>query len=329
MKPLTQSSIALDALSQYLTAPPCTKEQIPTLLVTFPGQDSPLPIQVWRSRPPQQASGPLIILFCGAIDQTKRALPVFQRLQLAPFVADGGTVVAIADPSLRRGTEIKTAYYQGDDGCNTPRMIGELIETLIISLEPTRMVFTGNSAGAHAALFHAANRPDAVVITAAMIGHIKAHWSSMVEIYRFNCWPNLDLAEMSSEICMDVGPLYNHNEHPTVICLQNATDPHFCRQTAPFMSMIRDRMKAVLVSECLPSHTGHSYCKVRWAAWVTAATLASTTDVAAIVATYQDMIPGEVATAVKKPALAAVAKPSADAAAATADRIAHYLLEQS
>ena len=278
---LQQTPITIGALEQLLSTAPVRNEHLMVWMIEMPSHPVPLPVRMWRSSPAVHGGGPLIVLFGGAVDQKKRTPPVFQWLKLSHIVESGGTVISIADPSLRRDEEVIASFYQGDDACDTPRMIDYFLETVLEAVRPTRLVVTGNSVGAHAALCHAARRPEAVAIAVSMIGDIAAHWSRTIGVYRSKCWPNLSAPGMAQQICMQAGSKYKSPDHATVICLQNATDQHIARQTAPFLSMVSDRTKVLLVSEFLPrlqGHRGHQYCQQRWADWITAAVNSETND---------------------------------------------------
>ena len=126
-----------------------------TFLIEAAGGGLPLPAQILDVPPGGAAGAPVVFVFHGALDQSRRRIPAFAGRFLTRKAGRFATVIGLADPALGIDPALKLAWFAACEGGDTPAAIDALAAGVAARLRPGRVVFTGGSAGAHAALRHA------------------------------------------------------------------------------------------------------------------------------------------------------------------------------
>ena len=90
-----------------------------------------------------------VVTFHGAVDRSKRAIPVFDKV--AKATADH-TVVCLADATLNHSNDLGLGWYLGGSRHNPDLSIVEILESLLMSPAFDAILLAGGSGGGYAAL---------------------------------------------------------------------------------------------------------------------------------------------------------------------------------
>ncbi len=178
------------------------------------------------SLPPERPGAPVVFAFHGALDQSRRTIPAFAGRFLTRKSSRFGTVISVADPALGIDPALKLTWFAATEGSDTPAGIAALIAGISARLNPSRVIFTGGSAGAHAALRHARDLPGsvAVVVNPRMRIRPSRYWKDYARL----CWPagTRSPAELRAAV-PDIADLAAEpGEGGTIVYLLNALDEH-------------------------------------------------------------------------------------------------------
>ncbi|MBL1377766.1 hypothetical protein [Zobellella iuensis] len=108
---------------------------------------------------------PLIVFFNGAQKRTPEVtLPVFSGLNVTP---KGMTSrLSINDPSLYMGDDMLMSWYAGSRFVPLQKeIIPRIISKVVQSIDASRLIFSGGSAGGFASLYYSKHFKDAICIT--------------------------------------------------------------------------------------------------------------------------------------------------------------------
>ena len=265
----------------------------------------PLPVQILDTHPAGTTGAPIVFVFHGALDQSRRTIPAFAGRFLSRKAGRFATVIGLADPALGIDPALKLTWFAACARCDTPSAIEALVAGAVSRLRPGRVVFTGGSAGAHAALRHAHALPGsvAVVVNPRMRIRPSRYWQDYVRL----CWPGAeksapdlrvrywldyfrwhrtkrnapDLRGLVPDIAeIAVAPAGGN----TIVYLLNALDEISLRLAADFLAPRATLDDVFLQVEHWPGFEGHSYPLPVWAKWVRAAAEASGISVADLAA---------------------------------------------
>jgi acetyl esterase/lipase len=271
------------------------------------GGGLPLPVQILDTPPGGAAGTPVVFVFHGALDQSRRVIPAFAGRFLTRKSGRFATVISLADPALGIDPALKLAWFAACEGTDTPGAIEALAAGVAARLNPSRVVFTGGSAGAHAALRHARALPGsvAVLVNPRMRVRPSHYWQDYVRL----CWPEAgtrppDLGVRVPDIA---GLAAAPDGGSTTVYLLNALDAISLRLAAEFLAARGTLDDILLQVEHWPGFKGHSYPQPAWADWVRIAAQApdiSVADLAAQKAAGRQPDPG-------RPARRAAARPPA------------------
>ncbi|MBN1607791.1 MAG: GSCFA domain-containing protein [Polyangiaceae bacterium] len=235
---------------------------------TRPGAE-PIPVNVVAVPRRGGRRAPLLFQFHGAVDREKRQVPTFQGVEWRGSIR--GTFISIADPSLQLTDSLRACWYQGSEHRNVPQEIADLVAACIGRLKPSRVVFSGSSVGAHAALYHSHRVPKSVCVVCNPIVCISRYVQDHIDDYRRTCWPSLQADEpLSKVITDDVSDLYAPGHANAVICLANGMDHHFRRQLAPFLARLTDSRRVAVLSFAFPELRPHDFPRRLWRDWLSA-----------------------------------------------------------
>lgn len=187
----------------------------------------------------EEAQG-LVVVFHGAVDREKRQLPVLIELQPLQHRAH---ILAIADPSLSQGDELKLAWYQGHEGFDTPELVRKTVMFVRAGLRVGKTIYFGTSGGGFAALAASHADPYSIVVAGNPQSTLRNYSPELLEEYMRQCWPKAHMAGMdpSDVVTVDVGEkLYRQGHNNFVIYVQSSGDRvHFERQMLPFLSAMK------------------------------------------------------------------------------------------
>jgi len=203
--------------------------------------------------------------FHGAIDQTKRALPVFYGAGLFQDLATPPTFISIADPSLRLSAETLFTWYAGDHAFPTQRAIRALVEAVQAAAKPSKTIFVGGSSGGHPTLLHSHAVPGSICLTVNPLASIKTYPTNLAR-YEALCWPS-----GSPLYEDDVFERYAAGYDNHVIVLQNAFDNHLQRQGWPLVHALSHHPGSLVLTEFFSDYVGHKYPAQPLQAWFRAA----------------------------------------------------------
>ena len=225
------------------------------LAMTEDGRPITLPVKLLRRPDGPLIGRPLIVVFHGAINQKKTPFPQFIGSYALKHLADTDAIMlAVSDPSLWLSQDLRTAWYSANRYVDTPQAIHGFLYDVCDILSPARLILTGNSTGAHAALVHSARFPDSICIVSSPITRISGYYAQTVARYLAVCWGRDERAApiLPDGVLDDCGTLYRNGHAHSVIVLQNATDPHLPRQALPFAAQIRNHDRFLLLSTFYP-----------------------------------------------------------------------------
>lgn len=106
----------------------------------------------------------LRVMFHGATDRSRNALPRFERMR-SMEQGSSGPVLFVSDPCLDLDASQILTWYAGDEGLNLHELIAQQTKAYADELGCDRILFVGNSGGGFAALQCASYLPDAAVVT--------------------------------------------------------------------------------------------------------------------------------------------------------------------
>ena len=288
MSRIVQPSDLLKALGAE-TAPIGAETHVP-LAVAPDGRRITLPVKLVLRPRRRLRRQLLIITFSGSVDQSVRGFPHYPTGFASAALIDDAVVLAIADPSLWLSPELRTGWYAANQYADVPRAIGDLVAAVVSRLAPRRLIFVGNSNGAHGALVQSARFPGCVCLALSPITRISGFYPHRIQHYLSVCWDGArSLEALPAEFVDDCGLLYREGHAHSLILLQNATDPHLLRQAVPFAAQVRDRERMLFLTHFYPDMLGHALPGKLRLEWVTAAALAPTADCLDIARTHAEM----------------------------------------
>ena len=256
----------------------------------------------------------LIIIFHGAVDQTKRRIPFFQsHLNGLQRIHQ----ISIADPTLARNVKLKASWYLGADDIPLQKILPQFFQDLCKHLNVRRTIYFGASSGGHAALHYSHRHPGSLAVAANPQTTLSDYLESAVGNYRMYCWPELkENSEIASVVAADLSELYAESV-PNFVCIMNSCGDrfHLFKQTIPLMFKIQTQGRDRFVLHCdfygVMGHSGaipYKSCE----AWIDAAAQASDFHPDNILKTYHQLS-DKIANASAAPATAqALAQPSDD-----------------
>lgn len=256
----------LDAFLDVLARPEPVDPRATFLIGTAGGL--PLPAQILDVPPAGTAGAPVVFVFHGALDQSRREIPAFAGRFLTRRAGRFATVIGLADPALGIDPALKLAWFADCAGTGTPAAIAALAAGVAARLNPSRVIFTGGSAGAHAALRQARALPGsvAVLVNPRMRVRPSHYWQDYVRL----CWPEAgarppDLGARVPDIA-DLAAAPDGGS--TTVYLLNALDAISLRLAGEFLAARGTLDDILLQVEHWPGFTGHSYPQPAWADWV-------------------------------------------------------------
>ena len=253
----------------------------------------PIPTRVFQYSKAGVIGQPLIIAFHGAFDRSRRKDPVFAGKFLLDIGPIDATVVSFLDPSLIAFADLGTGWYLGHAGHRVVDELATLIATLVRRIRPSRLIFTGGSAGAHPALVHSSRFRDSVCVVVNPQTCASRAAARHVRNYRQTCWPHLvSTAPISSIIPEeDVASRYRADNGNTVVYLQNSEDDlHVRSHMLPFLGALPHLNRLLLRCTCFEGIASHSFPLTEWRRWVVAALSAPSLEQHAILAAYSSRV---------------------------------------
>lgn len=244
----------------------------------------------------------LVFTFSGAVDRHRHPLPCFTATDLDKRVP--ASVIAVADPSLIQGDDLKLAWYAGHEGFALQRIFPVFVERIIEALGATRVIFTGGSGGGFGALYYSWQTPGSIALVSNPQTNLARCVQAHRDKYRAACWPALDQhTPLDTVIDTDLCALYAERCDNTVIYLQEATDFHHLRQHfAPFVTtMSRDYFRRMTIRMENWGRRGHHPAPPNiWIPWMHAALTAPDTTAVSIEGTWSSSHPSASLPAISK-----------------------------
>lgn len=201
----------------------------------------------------------LIIVFHGAVDQSKRPLPFFQPHFT---VAAGAHQLAISDPTLSRSTELKAAWFAGAHDLPLQQVLPRFFMRLAELLKVKRTIYFGASAGGFAALLYSHAHPNSLALAANPQVNLLNYLEAPISLYRTTCWPEAaDNPALAKLTCVNLADLYASSV-PNFVCLLNAAGDryHLYGQTLELVNRLKPeaRNRVILHSDYygIPGHSG-------------------------------------------------------------------------
>ncbi len=203
----------------------------------------------------------LLINFHGAVDKTKRTLPVFPPH--FPFGAPQPHQLAISDPTMLLPGEFGIGWYAGHEGFDTQAAVQHIVRECAQLLGGApQLIFTGGSAGGFAALEASWHFNDSYAVVAGAQTNLDRYGPSRLPGYRKAAWPGLDPASPLQDVtCANLCKLYTNPLRNNVVALYSAGDRgHVDRHMLPFAGIMARHRSERFVLECgywgIEGHSG-------------------------------------------------------------------------
>lgn len=222
--------IKVDLNSEYLLRLPLGVEHE----ILFHNAGNVIPMKYF----PLADSETLLVLFHGAIDREKRALPVY--FPFIPNLPEKVTQLSISDPSIFNGRFVGLSWYAGHEGFETQSMFVDFFKSLKKAGKFKKIIFFGGSGGGFSALYYSSFLEKSVAIAGAPQTNLLTYSKGHLKRYMEDCWPTLKSEkELASKICVDLAERYKVNRHNLIVYIQSLADYHHVRtQVSPFLSTI-------------------------------------------------------------------------------------------
>ncbi|CAD5264959.1 MULTISPECIES: hypothetical protein [Halomonadaceae] len=255
--------------------------------------NSSLPIKVIKSPAPNQEIKYVTFFFHGAVDQKKRALPIFEGRFISKIDIPNCLVLSISDPTLKKDKGLGATWYAGVEGFDLPVVISKFVDEVLSFIKPEKVIFTGGSIGGYPALVHASKVKNAIAILRNPILEIENYFPGHIKRYADLGW-GVTVEDLSNVIELDSFRAFEKSVKVNVIYVQNATDHHFWMQAVGFLSklkLLKEKYKKnfLFISSHYEGYVGHKFPPNEWGKWVKAACLARTSNVVDIADKYDSM----------------------------------------
>lgn len=214
-------------------------------------------IPMWLAR--KTGSKVLYISFHGAIDRTKRQMPVF--MPVMPMTGDDANQLVIADPTMHVPGEFTLSWYAGSEGFNLQETLLDLIKRTISHLNIEHVVFMGSSGGGFASLYYSWHFPESTCIAVSAQTNIEKYYAGHVSRYATACWPALPgPSALPDVICSDVASLYRKSVPNNLILLYSSGDTfHVTNHLVPLLDALASHKKPRFILQCdywgVPDHS--------------------------------------------------------------------------
>lgn len=131
----------------------------PRQMITFDFGQLALPLFVSRAR----GGDTLTIMFHGATDRSRNAMPRFERLRSMESLGTGPALF-VSDPCLDLDASQILTWYIGDEGFNLHEFLARQIRSIAHQLGCNRVLYVGNSGGGFAALQVSSHDPESAAV---------------------------------------------------------------------------------------------------------------------------------------------------------------------
>lgn len=275
-KPPRESLLSVDEFaSNFLDCKPET-----TVYVDI-GGELPLPVRAF----PSSDSKTLVVLFHGAVDQSKRTLPAF--LGFRPGVERHAHQISVADPTLALDKNLSNTWYCGSHGTPLQKLLPPFFERLKDALQVDRVVFVGSSGGGFAALYNSFHIAKSVAVVTVPQTNINEYYKSRRDAFLESCWKN---ADADSYPVLDLRTVYQKASSNGIVYIQSSLDAlHLNKHMIPFLAALPEKKLARLSVKCSfwgkLSHSG-AVPLIEWNAWIHAAINSKTVKSEDIVQAY-------------------------------------------
>jgi len=230
----------------------------------------------------------LIIFFHGAIDRSKRQVPIFTSFERAPVTAN---YLSISDPSLERDSTLRIGWHIGNKDQNLQELLPKVFDSIVARLGIEKVIFVGSSGGGFAALYYSYKMANSIAVVCNPQTNIEKYYRNFLTRYLDSCWDkDFELSKHSEVITLNLTGLYSKGLTNRVIYLQNSTDTHhMTNHFAPFASVIPGSDEVKFISKVdFWGSTGHSAIpSSEWFVWVKAALESDAHSAVAILERYR------------------------------------------
>jgi hypothetical protein len=212
----------------------------------------------------------LVVLFHGALNRTRHAVPYLQR-----FLPVGCSQLSISDSRVLRTDSLSTTWYLGSEDALYFKILPEFINQVAADIRAKRKIFVGASSGGFAALLyaHLCGEGSAAVAVSPQIDLMNYNSGKSLERFRRACFPSLETAnDLAREMPLQLDKLYAKGIPNLAVVLMSSLDrSHMATQLAPFLSSVSESDYQRLIAETgfwgVLGH-GSSVPSTAWLPWV-------------------------------------------------------------
>jgi hypothetical protein len=232
----------------------------------------------------------LIVIFHGAVDQTKRKIPKYQSM--LPDLKDCHQL-SIADPTLELDSRIRSGWYIGGATMPLQLELPDLLQTLFRFSGVRRRIYLGGSSGGFAALYYSLLDPESICVAVNPQTTLAAYRPKPTEQYLRLAWPDIgSFDDIGDRFVTDLPAAYSKGFCNMVVYLQSVGDMfHYTTQMPAFCRVGLDRPKQ-FVLQCgywgIPDHS-NSIPSVDYYSWIKAIVAAPWFDRQAILDSYHGL----------------------------------------
>lgn len=183
----------------------------------------------------------LIVVPNGAVDRTKRQLPVFGRWNWHGIF--NSNILAISDPTLYFKNDLRIGWFAGSKYLNITDFVADAVCKIayLLGIPNNRIVFWNSSAGGFASILLASRIDGAGFVSINPQTQIINYNHSQVEDFRKQFDANFTAEELSEKYPEQWSAIfalqksYNENRDTKGVIVQNTVDlKHYNRHYLPF-----------------------------------------------------------------------------------------------
>lgn len=231
-------------------------------------------------------SSNLVVLFHGAVDRSKHALPKFQGFM--PGIGMDHQL-SIADPTLELDERLTVGWFAGSQKLRVQNAITSAVASVSENAKVSRRIYIGSSAGGYAALYYSWRDPGSICIAVNPQIDIGAYHKGHVSAYLKAAWPSANAIAGVAGVDLNLASCYASHFSNLVVYLQSCGDSHhFTNHFSKFVEVgLKNSNRFILDTGYwgIPGHSG-SVPASAYTDWMRAALASESTEKQSVMDAY-------------------------------------------
>lgn len=164
----------------------------------------------------------LIVLFHGAVNRNKRAIPYFQSH--FPDLKQHHQI-SIFDPTLCLGDDILSGWYIGGSSLPLQSDLHDILCKISEVLGLKRRIYVGGSSGGFAALYYSWKDKGSACVTVNPQTNLRSYLKSAIRPFLSSAWPSVSsIDDLENHAVIDLSKIYSASFENTVVYVQSSGD---------------------------------------------------------------------------------------------------------